>query len=65
MSLNGLSVKADTLIGTSTSLNFVSKEFGLANGVYKDCKTVPKMIIREASEHRISTNKVFVPRCSL
>ena len=40
--LNGLSLaKADTLIDTTASLNFVSKEFRMANGFYKDCKTTP------------------------
>ena len=29
---NGLSAKADTLIDTTTSFNFVSKEFVMANG---------------------------------
>jgi hypothetical protein len=36
---NGLPAKADTLIETIVSLNFVSKEFVIANGFYKDCKT--------------------------
>ncbi len=34
-----LSSKAYNLIDTTASLNFVSKEFVLANGFYKDCKT--------------------------
>ncbi len=32
--LNGLSAKADTLINTATSLNFVSKELVMTNGFY-------------------------------
>ena len=36
--LNGLSAKADTLIDTTASLNFLSKQFVVANGFYKDCK---------------------------
>jgi hypothetical protein len=59
--LNGLSAKADTLIDTRASLNFVSKEFVVANGFYKDCKTAPKLTIRVASEQRISTTNVFCP----
>ena len=43
--LNGLSNKADTLIDTAASLKFVSKEFAMANGFYKDCKTAPKLAI--------------------
>ena len=57
--LNGLSAKAYTLIDTTTSLNFVSKEFVVANSFYKDCKTAPKLVIRVANEQRISTTKVF------
>jgi hypothetical protein len=55
VSLNGLSTKIDNLIGTAASLNFVSKEFVMANGFYKYCKTAPKMVVRVASEQRIST----------
>ena len=39
----------------------MSKEFVLAKCFYKDCKTVPKLAIRVASEQRISTIKVFCP----
>jgi len=53
------STKADTLIDTAASLDFVSKEFVMANGFYKYCKTVSKMAIRVAIEQRISTTKVF------
>ncbi len=53
--------KANTLIDTATSLNFVSKEFVLANGFYKDCKTAPKLSIRVANEQQISATKVFCP----
>jgi hypothetical protein len=65
VSLNNLSAKADTLIDTAASLNFVSKEFLLTNGFYKSCKTAPKLAIRVASEQRISTTKVFVLLFSL
>jgi len=61
ISLNGLTTKADALIDTTTSLNFVSKEFVMANGFYKDCKTTPKLVIRVASEQRISTTKNILP----
>ena len=40
MSCNRLSSKACTLIDTATSLHFVSKDFVVTNGFYKDCKTV-------------------------
>jgi hypothetical protein len=58
---NGLSSKAYTLIDTAASLNFVSKNFVVTNGLYKDCKTVPKQSIRVGSEQRISTTKLFCP----
>jgi hypothetical protein len=45
VSCNGLSSKLDTLIDTAISLNFVSKDFVMTNGFYKDCKTVPKLSI--------------------
>ena len=59
ISLIILSTKADTLIDTTTYLNFVSKEFVIADGFYKDCKTTPKMVVRVTSEQRISTINVF------
>jgi hypothetical protein len=43
VSYNGLSSEANTLIDTAASLNFVSKEFVVTNGFYKDFKTVPKL----------------------
>jgi len=46
MSLKILSAKSDTLIDTATSLNFVSKEFVMANGFYKDCKNTLNLAIR-------------------
>jgi hypothetical protein len=61
MSYNGLSSKADTLIDTAASLYFGSKDFVVTNGFYKDCKTIPKLSIRVASEQRVSTTKVFCP----
>jgi hypothetical protein len=48
--LNGFSAKAHTLIGKAASLNFVSKEFVMANVFDKDWKTAPKLAIRVASE---------------
>jgi len=47
---NGLSSKADTLIGTAASLNFARKGFVVTNGFYKDLKNVPMRSIRVASE---------------
>jgi len=61
VSLNGLPTKGDTRIGTSASVNFVIKEFVMANGFYKNCKSDHKLAIRVASEQRISTIKVFYP----
>jgi hypothetical protein len=61
VSLNGLSAKADTLIDISVSLNFVSEEFVMVNGFYKDCMTASKLTIRVASEQRISMTKVLCP----
>ncbi len=49
VSYNGLSSEVDALIDTATSLNFVSKDFVVTNGFYKDFKTVPKLSIRVAS----------------
>ncbi len=45
ISYKELSSRAHTLIDTTSSLNFVSKEFVMANGFYKDCKTAPKLSI--------------------
>jgi hypothetical protein len=61
VSLDILSVKADTHIDTKTSLNFVSKDLVMANDFYKDCKITLELAIRVASEQRISTTKVFCP----
>ena len=61
VSLNELSTKANTLIDTTTSLNFVSKDYFIANGFDKDCKTASKLAIRVASEQRVSTTKVLCP----
>ena len=33
----------------------------MTNGFYKDCKIVPKVFIRVASEQRLSTTKLFIP----
>jgi len=62
VSLNQLSSKADTLIEMATSLNFVSKEFVMADSFYKVCKIALKLsLIRVTSERRISTTKGFSP----
>jgi len=57
VSYNDLFSEAYTLIDTTASLNFVIKGFVVANEFYKECKTVPKLSIRVASEQRISTTK--------
>jgi hypothetical protein len=59
VSYKSLSSEANTLIDTATSLNFASKDFVVTNGLYKDYKTVSKLSIRVASEHRISTTKLL------
>ena len=56
-----VTAKAYTFIDTVALLNFVSKEFVIADGFYKDCKTAPKLVIRVASERRIYTTKVCCP----
>jgi hypothetical protein len=56
-----LLAKTDTLNATATLLNFVSKEFVMANGFYKDYKTTSKMAITIASEQRVCTTLVFCP----
>jgi hypothetical protein len=56
-----LSIKANTLIDLAASLKFVSKEFVMANGLYKDCETTPKLAIRVASKQRISSTKACCP----
>ena len=63
VSYGGLSSKADALIDTTTSVNFVNfvKNFVVNYGFYKGCKIVPKLSIRVASEHRMSTTKLFCP----
>ena len=53
--------KADTLIDTAASLNFVSRKFLNANGFYKNCKATTKIAVRVANEQRIVTDKVFCP----
>ena len=55
VSYNGLSSKADTLIYTAASLNFVSKDFVVTNSFYNVCKAVLKLSFRVASEQRNST----------
>ena len=60
--LNVLSAKAYTRIDTIAYLNFVSKEFVIANSFYTDCKTDPNQLaIRVPGEQPISTTKVFCP----
>jgi hypothetical protein len=59
LSYSGLSSEAYALIDTADSLIFVSKDFVVTNGFYKDCKIFPKLSIRVSSEQRISTSKLF------
>ncbi len=61
VSLENISSKADTLIDTAASLNFVSKRFLNANVFYKYYKAAPKIAVRVANEQRISTDKIFYP----
>ena len=53
--------KANTLIDIAALLNFVSKEFVMANDFYQDYKTAPKIARRVTSEQRISTTKTYCP----
>ena len=62
VSYNGLFLKVYTLIDTAASIDIVSKEFVMTNGLCTDYKIAPKLAIRVASEQRISTTKVFVLR---
>jgi len=50
MTYNELSLTADTLVNTASSLNFVCKEFMMTNGFYKVFKSAPKISIRAASD---------------
>jgi hypothetical protein len=61
VSQENLSSKADILIDTAASLNFVSKRFLNANGFYKYCKTVPKLAVKVANEQCVMTDKIFCP----
>ena len=61
VSNRGLTSKPNTLMDTSTSLNFVSKELVTDNGFYKKCKTTPKPSIRVAKEKRTFTTNMFCP----
>ena len=49
------------LLTQQLHLFLLAKTYVVSNGFYKDCKTVPKLSIRVASEHRISTTKLFCP----
>jgi hypothetical protein len=61
MSQENITYKADTLIDTAASLNFVSKKFLDGDGFYKYCKASPKIFVRVANEQRIVTDNVFCP----
>jgi hypothetical protein len=61
VSQDNITCKADTLINTAASLNFVSKMFLNANEFYKYCKAAPKIVVRVANEQRIVTDKIFCP----
>ena len=49
------------MINTAASLNFVSKKFLNANGIFKYCKEAFKIVVRVANEQRIVMDKVFFP----
>ena len=57
------SLRYDTnvLIDSATTLNFVSQEFLIRNGLVRKCVREPKITVRTANEQRISTNKSFLP----
>jgi hypothetical protein len=49
------------LIDSAATLNFVSQEFLIKNGLVGKCARGPKIAVRIANEQRISTNKSFSP----
>jgi hypothetical protein len=58
------SLRYDTsvlILDSSTTLNFVSQEFLIRNGLVGKCVRGPKIEVRIANEQRISTNKSFSP----
>jgi hypothetical protein len=57
------SLRYDTnmLIDSAATLNFVSQEFCIQNGLVGKCVRGPKISVRIANEHRISTNTSFSP----
>jgi hypothetical protein len=52
-----LASKAGTLIDTAASLNFASKKFLNANGLYKYCKAALKLAVRVATEQLTHLNE--------
>jgi len=57
------SLRYDTsvLIDSAATLNFVSQELFIRNGLVGKCVRGPKIAVRIANERRISTNKSFPP----
>ncbi len=48
-------------IDSATTLNFLSQELFIRNGLVGKCVRGPKIAVRIANEQRISTNKSFSP----
>ncbi len=57
-----LTFKANTLIDTTLSLNFVSTKFLNANNFYKYWKADPKLVVRVANTQRTSTDEILCRR---
>jgi len=52
-----LTSKANTLIDTATSLNFMSKKLLNANEFYKYCKAAPKIVVKAANKRAANLNR--------
>ena len=58
---DSLQYDTSVLIDSAPTLNFVSQEFLIRNGLVGKCVRGPKIEVRIANEQRISTNKSFSP----
>jgi hypothetical protein len=58
---NSLQFYTNVLIDSAATLNYASQDFLTRNNMLGDCIRGPKIVVRIASEQRISTNKSFSP----
>jgi len=58
---DSLQYDTSVLIDSAPTLNFVSQEFLIRNGLVGKCVRGPKIAFRTANEQHISTNKFFSP----